>query len=64
MLMHCRHPSQWKPVVSKAALLTMFGFVAQILKIDRTESVADVSLAMLLHSSPSIFLWNTPSGQS
>jgi len=42
----------------------MFGFVAQILKIDRTESVADVSLAMLLHSSPSIFLWNTPSGQS
>jgi len=35
----------------------MFGFVPQILKIYRTESVADVSLFMLLQFFVGIFLW-------
>jgi MtN3 and saliva related transmembrane protein len=48
---------QWELVGSGAALLTMFGFVPQILKIHRTESVADVSLIMLLQFFVGIFLW-------
>ena len=47
----------WELVGSAAAILTMFGFVPQILKIYRTESVADVSLFMLLQFSAGIFLW-------
>lgn len=35
----------------------MFGFVPQILKIYRTESVADVSLAMIVQYVIGIFLW-------
>lgn len=35
----------------------MFGFVPQILKIYRTESVADVSLAMIAQYTIGIFLW-------
>ncbi|HQE88272.1 MAG TPA: SemiSWEET transporter [Methanothrix sp.] len=42
---------------SSAAVLTMFGFVPQILKIHRTRSVEDVSLWMLLQFSLGIFLW-------
>jgi len=48
---------QWQLVSSAAALLTMFGFVPQILKIYRTESVEDVSLFMLLQFFIGIFLW-------
>jgi MtN3 and saliva related transmembrane protein len=48
---------QWELVGSAAALLTMFGFVPQILKIYRTESVEDVSLFMLLQFLVGIFLW-------
>jgi MtN3 and saliva related transmembrane protein len=48
---------QWELVGSAAALLTMFGFVPQIAKIYRTESVADVSLFMLLQFSVGVFLW-------
>lgn len=48
---------QWELVGSAAALLTMFGFVPQILKIYRTESVEDVSLFMLLQFFVGIFLW-------
>ena len=40
-----------------AAVLTMFGFVPQIVKIYRTESVADVSFLMLLQFFVGIFLW-------
>ncbi len=40
-----------------AGFLTMFGFVPQILKIYRTESVKDVSLPMLLQFFVGIFLW-------
>ena len=48
---------QWELVGSGAAVLTMFGFVPQIVKIYRTESVADVSFLMLLQFFVGIFLW-------
>ncbi len=48
---------QWELVGSAAALLTMFGFVPQILKIYRTESVKDVSFYMLFQFTIGIFLW-------
>jgi len=35
----------------------MFGFVPQILKMNRTQSVADVSLFMLLQFCLGMFLW-------
>ncbi|HNX39259.1 MAG TPA: SemiSWEET transporter [Methanothrix sp.] len=47
----------WDLIGSGAAVLTMFGFVPQILKILRTRSVQDVSLVMLLQFSLGIFLW-------
>jgi MtN3 and saliva related transmembrane protein len=48
---------QWELVGWGAAILTMFGFVPQILKIYRTKSVEDVSLFMLLQFCLGIFLW-------
>ena len=48
---------QWELIGWGAAILTMFGFVPQILKIYRTRSVADVSLLMLLQFCLGIFLW-------
>ena len=47
----------WELVGSVAALLTMFGFVPQIFKIYRTESVGDVSFTMLFQFTIGIFLW-------
>lgn len=40
-----------------AALLTMFGFVPQALKMKRTKSVEDVSLITLVQFSIGVFLW-------
>ena len=37
--------------------MTMFGFVPQIAKILKTQSVADVSLVMLLQFCLGMFLW-------
>ena len=48
---------QWELVGWGAALLTTFGFIPQILKIYRTESVSDVSLVMLMQFSLGMFLW-------
>lgn len=48
---------QWELIGSGAALLTMFGFVPQILKIYKTQSVEDVSLIMLLQFCLGMFLW-------
>ena len=47
----------WELIGSIAAVLTMFGFVPQILKIYKTQSVADVSLVMLLQFCLGMFLW-------
>lgn len=48
---------QWELIGSGAAVLTMFGFVPQILKIYKTQSVEDVSLWMLLQFCLGMFLW-------
>jgi len=48
---------EWELLGSVAALLTMFGFVPQILKIYRTRSVADISIVMLLQFFSGVFLW-------
>ncbi|MDQ1261394.1 MAG: MtN3 and saliva related transrane protein [Euryarchaeota archaeon] len=48
---------QWELIGSLAAVLTMFGFVPQIIKIYKTQSVADVSLVMLLQFCLGMFLW-------
>ena len=48
---------QWELIGSSAAVLTMFGFVPQILKIYKTQSVADVSLVMLLQFCLGMLLW-------
>lgn len=47
----------WELVGIGAALLTMFGFVPQIIKIYRTKSAEDVSLVMLLQFSIGMLLW-------
>lgn len=47
----------WEIVGSAAALLTMFGFVPQILKIRRTKSSDDVSLPMLVQFIIGVLLW-------
>lgn len=48
---------QWELIGSGAALLTMFGFVPQIIKIKKTKSVEDVSLLMLLQFALGMLLW-------
>jgi MtN3 and saliva related transmembrane protein len=48
---------QWELIGSGAALLTMFGFLPQIIKIYKTKSVEDVSLGMLLQFCLGMFLW-------
>ncbi|HEW92196.1 MAG TPA: hypothetical protein ENF81_06615 [Thermotogaceae bacterium] len=40
-----------------AALLTMFGFVPQVIKIFCTKSVEDVSLPMLFQFGIGVLLW-------
>jgi len=40
-----------------AAVLTSFGFVPQIMKMWRTKSVGDVSLATLLQFTAGVALW-------
>ncbi|OPY55219.1 MAG: PQ loop repeat protein [Methanosaeta sp. PtaU1.Bin112] len=47
----------WELVGSSAAVLTMFGFVPQILKIHKTQSVEDVSLWMLIQFCLGMLLW-------
>ncbi len=47
----------WYIIGSVAALLTMFGFAPQVIKIFRTKSVGDLSLPMLIQFSAGVFLW-------
>jgi MtN3 and saliva related transmembrane protein len=47
----------WELIGSGAAILTMFGFVPQILKIYHSKSVEDVSFLMLVQFSFGMFLW-------
>jgi MtN3 and saliva related transmembrane protein len=47
----------WEGVGYLAALLTMFGFLPQVIKICRTKSVNDISLLAILQFILGIFLW-------
>ena len=47
----------WILIGSIAALLTMFGFVPQIVKMYRTKLVHDVSVITLFQFSAGVFLW-------
>jgi len=47
----------WEIVGYLAALLTMFGFLPQVIKIYRTKSVKDLSLLAILQFILGIFLW-------
>lgn len=47
----------WPIIGIAAALCTMFGFVPQIVKVLKTKSAKDVSLATLLQLSLGVTLW-------
>ncbi len=47
----------WDAVGITAGVLTMFGFVPQVIKIYRTKSVRDISLVTVLQFMVGIFLW-------
>lgn len=47
----------WEIVGFLAALLTMFGFLPQVIKIYRTKSVKDLSLLAILQFMLGVFLW-------
>lgn len=48
---------QWYIVGVLAALLTMFGFVPQVIKMFRTKSVKDISLPTFIQFSFGVSLW-------
>jgi len=47
----------WSIVGSSAAILTMFSFVPQIIKVIKTKSAKDVSLTTLFQLSLGVSLW-------
>ncbi len=47
----------WKIIGALAASLTMFSFIPQILKVMRTKSAGDVSLATLVQLAAGVSLW-------
>ncbi|MFH1577867.1 MAG: SemiSWEET family transporter [Candidatus Omnitrophota bacterium] len=47
----------WPVIGMSAAILTMFSFVPQVIKIVRTKKSSDVSLATLLQLSCGVSLW-------
>jgi len=47
----------WYLIGTAAAFLTTFGFVPQIIKMQRTKSSKDVSLATLYQFSAGVILW-------
>ncbi|MBI4652045.1 hypothetical protein HY745_12360 [Candidatus Desantisbacteria bacterium] len=47
----------WKAVGYLAAMLTMFGFVPQILKMLKTKSAGDLSMGALIQISIGVCLW-------
>jgi MtN3 and saliva related transmembrane protein len=47
----------WELLGYAAALLTMFSFVPQLVKMIHTKSVNDVSLPMMVQLSCGLFLW-------
>jgi MtN3 and saliva related transmembrane protein len=49
----------WSVIGSTAAVLTMFSFIPQIIKISKTKSAKDVSLITLFQLSLGASLWIT-----
>lgn len=47
----------WTIIGASAAILTMFSFVPQIIKISRTKSAKDISLATILQLALGVSLW-------
>ena len=47
----------WEIIGLLAAVLTMFGFLPQAIKIYRTKSVNDISLMAISQLTVGIFLW-------
>lgn len=47
----------WSIIGISAAVLTMFSFVPQVVKILRTKAASNVSLITLLQLSCGVFLW-------
>lgn len=47
----------WQCIGGAAALLTMFGFVPQIIKMIKTKHVKDVSVGTLVQFSIGVSLW-------
>jgi len=47
----------WKTIGLAAAVLTMFGFLPQVIKMQRTKSVADISLWAIIQFVVGIILW-------
>lgn len=47
----------WSLIGSSAAVLTMFAFVPQIVKVLKTKSVKDVSMGTLIQLSAGVILW-------
>jgi MtN3 and saliva related transmembrane protein len=47
----------WEIVGLAAAVLTMFGFLPQVIKMYSTKSVGDISLWAVLQFMAGIFLW-------
>jgi MtN3 and saliva related transmembrane protein len=49
----------WNIIGISAACLTMFGFIPQIVKIFKTKSAKDVSMATILQLCLGVLLWVT-----
>jgi len=47
----------WEMIGLAAAVLTMFGFLPQVIKMYKTKSVGDISLWAVLQFMLGIFLW-------
>jgi MtN3 and saliva related transmembrane protein len=47
----------WTIIGASAAVLTMFSFIPQIVKVLKTKSAKDVSLITLLQLSSGVLLW-------
>jgi MtN3 and saliva related transmembrane protein len=47
----------WQAVGSAAGVLTMFGFLPQVLKMFKTHSVKDVSFITIIQTDIGVFLW-------
>ncbi|MDP3731997.1 MAG: SemiSWEET transporter [Candidatus Omnitrophota bacterium] len=47
----------WTIIGSSAAVLTMFGFIPQIIKVLKNKSAKDVSLITLIQLSLGVSLW-------